>query len=243
MKHYNNLASFYNGEDWAKCKAQVLNERLKDGIIYCEHCGEPILKSFNPQEKNNKAAMVFHHKEYLTAANVNNAAVSINPANIAILHWSCHNEVHERFQGGAAIPQKKVYLITGAPCSGKTSYVKERIGAADIVVDIDDIWETLSKQPRYVKPNGIKPIVFKMRDELEDLVRLRLGTWHNAFVIRSLPLAMDRQRMAERLGAEVITMDCTKEECIQRLLADPQGRSIADYTRYIEEYYKKYGLG
>lgn len=241
MKYYTSLTAFYNGEDWANCKAQVLNSRIQeDGVVYCEQCGLPIVKGFNPNEKNNKGAIVFHHKIYLTAQNVNDASISINPSNIAILHWACHNQIHQRFTGGQV--EKKVYLITGAPCSGKTTYVRERVAPGDIVIDIDDIWQMLSKQDRYIKPNSIKPIVFKVRDELEEQVRIRSGTWRNAFIIKSLPLAMDRQRQAERLGAEIITMTATQEECINRLIQDPGGRDIEEYKKYIKDYYMKYRL-
>ncbi len=238
MRNYTTLASFYAGDDWSACKARVLNDRIKGGTVYCEHCGEVILKNFNPKEKNNAGAMVFHHKRpLLTVADANNAAISINPFNIAILHWQCHNIVHGRFSGQNMQPEQKVYLITGAPCSGKTTFVCERMQAGDVLIDIDDIWQQVSGQPRYTKPNSLKPIVFATRDEQEEKVRIRAGTWRNAFVIRSLPLSMDRRREAERLGAEVITIETPKEECLERLRNNPQGRNVAEYEKYINEYF------
>lgn len=237
MRNYTTRASFYAGDDWSNCKARVLADRLKNGAVYCEHCGGIILKNFNPQEKNNAGAMVFHHKIPLTAANMNNAAISINPSNIAILHWQCHNEVHRRFTGQNTQPEKKIYLITGAPCSGKTTFARERMEAGDLIVDIDDIWQQISGQPRYTKPVAVKPIVFKTRDEQEDQVRIGAGTWRNAFIIRGLPLPMDRKRLAERLGAEVITIDTPKEECLERLRNNPQGRDVAEYEKHIENYF------
>ncbi len=246
MKTYKSTYDFYRGEDWAYCKAQVLQQRLKaDGSIICEHCGKPIVKGFNPSANNNAGAIVFHHKIYLNNLNVNDASISINPNNIQIVHWSCHNEIHQRFgfSGGNNIPEKKVYLITGASCSGKTSYVKERIQANDIVVDIDDIWEMVSGQPRYIKPNALKPIVFKIRDELKGLIQRGTGTWRNAFIIESLPSKQDREREADKYKAfnvEVVTMDATQDECLQRLHNNPSGRDIKSYEGYINEYYSRY---
>lgn len=237
MRTYATRASFYAGDDWAACKAQVLKERLKGNAVYCEHCGEVILKEFNPKEKNNAGAMVFHHITHLTDANFNNAAISINPRNIAILHWHCHNVVHNRFTGQNTRPEKKIYLITGAPCSGKTTFVRERMEAGDLVIDIDDIWQITSGQPRYTKPPAIKPLVFAARDALEEQVSMGAGTWRNAFIIRGLPLSLDRQRAAEKLGAEVITIDTPKEECLRRLHENPQGRDIAEYEKHINNYF------
>lgn len=237
MRYYTTRASFYASDDWENCKAQVLRERLRGDKVYCEHCGEIILKDFNPKEKNNARAMVFHHVVPLTATNLNDAAISINPRNIAILHWQCHNIVHGRFSGQNTQPEKKVYLITGAPCSGKTTFARERIQEGDVIVDIDDIWQQISGQPRYSKPNSIKPLVFATRAAQEEQVRMRAGTWRNAFIIRSLPLPMDRKREAERLDAEVITIDTPKEECLERLRNNPQGRNVAEYEKYINQYF------
>lgn len=245
MKHFDSLPQFYNSQDWADCKAQVLHERIKpDGSIVCEHCGKPILKGFNPNERNNKGAIVFHHKVYLNALNVNDASVSINPENIAILHWHCHNEVHQRFGfGNNNIIEKKVFLITGASCSGKTSFVRERLEANDLILDIDDIWQMMSGQPRYIKPTALKPIVFKVRDEMKDLISKGAGTWRNAYVIESLPSPMDRKREADRYKAfnvEVITMEATEAECLERLHREPNGRDVKAYEGYIREYFARY---
>lgn len=243
MKHYEDTSQFYNSTDWANCKAQVTQERLKDGALYCEHCGKIILKSFNPNERNNSKAVVYHHKIYLNNYNVNDASISINPANIAILHWQCHNEVHGRFTGGYEKPERKVYIITGASCSGKTTFVKERVQEGDIVLDIDDIWQAISGQQRYIKPNTLKPIVFNLRNTIKDQIAKGAGTWRNAYIIESLPIATDRKREAERYKAhnvELITMDATREECLQRLYADPNGRNIKDYEKYINDYYENY---
>lgn len=240
MLNYTTLASFYASDAWAACKAQTLQQRIRGGAVYCEHCGELILKDFNPKARNNAGAMVFHHKIFLTLANVNNADISINPRNIAILHWSCHNIVHNRFTGQNTQPEQKVYLITGAPCSGKTTFARERMQAGDLIIDIDDIWQQVSGRPRYEKPYSLNPLVFATRDAQEDLVRTRAGTWRNAFIIKGLPLAMDRRRTAEKLGAEVITIDTTKEECLERLHKNPNGRNVAEYEKLINNYFAMY---
>ena len=246
MKTYKSTYDFYRGEDWKNCKDQVLLNRVKaDGVVLCEHCGKPIIKGFNPSANNNSEAIVFHHKIYLNNLNVNDASISINPNNIQIVHWRCHNEIHQRFgfSGSNNIPEKKVYLITGASCSGKTTFVKERIQENDIVIDIDDIWEMVSGQERYTKPNSLKPIIFKIRDELKGLISRGTGTWRNAFIIESLPSKQDREREADRYKAfnvEIVTMETSQEECLQRLHTNPSGRDVKAYEGYIREYFSRY---
>ena len=246
MKTYDNTTQFYNGQDWANCKSQVTQERLKDGALFCEHCGKIIVKSFNPNAKNNKGAIVYHHKIYLTNQNVNDASISINPANIAILHWQCHNEVHGRFNGAAVAVERKVYLVTGAPCSGKTTFVRERMQEGDLVFDIDDLWQMLSGQPRYTKPNTLKSMVFNLRLTIKEQIAKGAGGWRNAYIIESLPLATDRKREAERYKAhntEIITMEASREECLNRLYAMPNGRDIKAYEEYINNYFDDYTQG
>ena len=246
MKYYKSTYDFYRGEDWKQCKAQVLQQRLKaDGTVICEHCGKPIVKGFNPAANNNSGAIVFHHKIYLNNLNVNEANISINPDNIQIVHWKCHNEIHQRFgfSGTNNIPEKKVYLITGASCSGKTTWVRERLQENDIVLDIDDIWQMVSGQPRYIKPNSLKPIVFRIREELKECIERGAGTWRNAFIIESLPSKQDRERQADRYKAfniEVITLDTSYEECMNRLHNNPDGRNVNEYEKYIREYFERY---
>lgn len=248
MKTYDNTTQFYTGQDWANCKAQVTQERLKDGALYCEHCGKIIVKSFNPNAKNNKGAIVYHHKIYLTNENVNDASISINPANIAVLHWQCHNEVHGRFCVGSTINkiERKVYLITGAPLSGKTTFVREHMQEGDLVFDIDDLWQILSGQPRYIKPNTLKSMVFNLRLTIKEQIAKGAGSWRNAYIIESLPLATDRKREAERYKAhntEIITMEASREECLNRLYTMPNGRDIKAYEEYINSYFDDYTQG
>lgn len=246
MKHYQTTMQFYNGTDWAYCKAQVTDERIKrDGALYCEHCGRLLTKNFNPNERNNKHAIVYHHIRYLTNDNVNDASISINPNNIAVLCWDCHNIEHKRFTGGYQRAEKKVYIITGAPLSGKTTWVRERVSEGDIVLDIDDIWQTISGMPRYVKPKAFKDLVFNIRREIKNYIASAgLGSWRNAFIIEGkLNTPVDRKNEAEKYKAhnvELIEMEATREECLNRLYANPNGRDIKAYEEYINDYYDNY---
>lgn len=242
MKTFKNTTQFYKSKEWQDCKALVLNDRLKEGAIYCEHCGEVILSSFNPNANNNKGAMVFHHKTYLTNQNVNDASISVNPSNIAILHWACHNAVHNRFNGVAVKPERKVYLVVGAPCSGKTTFVKERIEEGDIVFDVDDLWQVLSGQQRYIKPNSLKQIVLATRLFIKEQLKRGAGYWRNAYIIESklaTPLEIEKEAEGYPFNVEVIEMETTKEECLNRLLNNSQGRDLKLYQDLIEEYYAK----
>lgn len=233
--------SFYKSNKWAECKQRVLLERVReDGGIYCEHCGKLIntSKQFNPQSNENRSVMIFHHKIELTEENYQDYNISLNPNNIQIVHFKCHNEIHDRFGGG--VPRKKVYLVYGSPCSGKTTWAREQMGDNDLLLDIDDLWEFVSKKPRYIKPNAYKELVFALWNEYLEQLYMRTGFWDNAYIISGEALSTTRKRLADKYNAELIHIDTPKAQCLERLYNNPQGRSIADYEKYINKYFDSF---
>lgn len=237
----NSRHSFYNSEVWSNCKQQVLFDRVKeDGIVYCEYCGKPIMTQFNPKKNNNKYSMIFHHKIELTDKNYMDYNISINPDNIQIVHFKCHNMIHERFAGGK--PRKKVYLVYGSPCSGKTTWVNEQLGENDIVFDLDSLWQYVSGKPRYIKPSIYADMVFALKNEYLEQIKMRTGYWNNAYIIMGKELASssDRKQKAESFDAELIHIDTSKEQCLKNLYDNPCGRDIKAWERYIEEYFDRF---
>lgn len=229
MKYYTSLKAFYNSDDWRKCKEYVLNSRLNEyGETIDEHTGKPIYQKYE---------LVFHHKIPLTLQNVNDPNISINPDNIAIVSFKSHNEIHKRFGNGC----QSVYLVTGSSCSGKTTFVKENLGANDIVIELDDLWETFSGKPRYTKPNSIKGFIFAIYNACIENVTMRTGMWENAYIISTMPRVMDRTRLLNKLNATWIHIDTPKEVCLDRLRNDPNRQHcIKEYEEYIEKYFREF---
>lgn len=215
------LSSFYKSKEWTKLLEVIKLERTNyNGDIICEYCGKPIVKKYD---------CIGHHAIELTEANVNNALVSLNKDNIVLLHHKCHNKVHQRFEGF----KQKVYLVYGSPCSGKTSWVRDVAYDDDLIIDMDSIWESICKADRYHKSNRLKSNAFGVRDTLIDMVKCRRGMWRNAYVIGGYPLASDRERLAGLLGAELIFIDESKEECLSRCKND-------EWKNYVNEWFDLY---
>ena len=181
---FNSLPQFYNSSEWRGVRAQIIEDRTNkaDGVLYCEYSGKPLVKAYD---------IVAHHKVPLTMENVNDYNISLNPDNIMIVSQNAHNEIHSRF---GYTSERKVYLVYGAPLSGKTTFVKNVKGNSDLVVDIDNIWQALTGGKRYVKPNALKANVFAVRDCLLDMIRTRAGKWERAFIIEGGARESDRRR-------------------------------------------------
>ena len=209
--------NFYRSKEWERFRAHLMNERTKDGILLCAHCGKPILKRYD---------CIGHHKIELTDDNVNDFNISLNPENVDLIHFKCHNELHDRWQG-----KQQVFIVYGSPRAGKTTWVLENAHDDDLIVDMDRIWECLCKAG-IEKPGRIKANVFGIRDTLIDQIRMRKGTWRNAYVIGGYPHDTDRQRLADLLRAELIFIDTPRRVC--------EERAAGVWKDYVAEWWEEY---
>lgn len=215
------LNTFYKSKEWLSLIEQLKLERVNsNGELICEHCGKAIVKKYD---------CIAHHKIELTEANVNDYNISLNSENIMLIHHKCHNKIHERFGGF----RQKVYIVYGSPCSGKTTYVNEIANKDDLILDMDRIWESICLSDKYNKPNRLKANVFGIRDCILDMIKTRTGMWRNAFVIGGYPLASDRERLSNLLGAELIFIDECRETCIARAKNE-------EWKEYINEWFDIY---
>ena len=199
------LSNFYKSNEWEHLIEQLKLEHTDiEGNIICEYCNKPIIYKYD---------CIAHHKIELTDANVNNYEISLNPDNIMLIHHKCHNIIHHRFEGNN---RRKVFVVYGSPCSGKSTWVNSVATKDDLILDLDKIWECISISDKYHKSNRLKANVFGIRDVLLDQIRTRTGQWINAYVIGGYPLKMDRERLADKLGAELVYINTNKETCLSR---------------------------
>lgn len=226
------LSNFYQSKAWIKFRELVIAERLNDeDLIICEHCGKPIVRSYD---------IIAHHKNYLTEDNVNDVEIALNSDNIALVHHVCHNKIHDKLGN----KQRKIYLVYGAPLSGKSTYVNNILCEGDLVIDMDNIWQCVSGSERYVKDGRLNSVVFSVRDTLIECVKYRRGKWTNAYIIGGYPLIGERQRICKELGAEEIYIESKKEECLERLgmCEDIRGKGELkkNWKEYILDWFERY---
>lgn len=231
-----NLADFYRTDAWEAFIRLLAAERVNDdGLIICEHCGKPIVRKYD---------RIAHHIIHLTLGNVNDANIALNPANIAFVHHRCHNEIHERFGFGKPNVRrvKKVYVVHGSPCSGKTTFAHENAGAGDLILDMDAIWQCISAQGgadgHFVRDDRLKANAFRVRDCMLDMVKTRFGEWNNAYIIGGYPLIAERERLGVIYGAEMIHIDTPRDVCELRARERPK-----EWMHFIDDYWSKFQTG
>lgn len=223
------LNTFYQSKAWINLLKQIKQERINtEGNIICAYCGKPVVKAYD---------IIGHHKEELTEDNVNDLNVSLNPDNIDLVHHRCHNYIHNKL--GYSI--SNIYLVYGSPFAGKTTWVNNNKIDGDLIVNIDDIWQCVSGCNRYIKPNRLKSVVFKVREALIDNVKYRAGKWNSAYIVGGYPYQSERERLCRELGAKEVFINTSKEECINRLLQlQDEDINKDEYLNYIDEWFDRY---
>ena len=176
----------------------------------------------------------------LTEENVNDANISLNPDNVVLVHHRCHNKIHHKLSYNHY--HRDVWLVYGAPLSGKSTWVESVREDGDLIIDMDSIWQAVSGCDRYIKPDKLRSIVFGVRDKLLDDVRYRRGKWQRTYIIGGYPLISERDRLCRELGAREVFVDVSKDECLMRLdqLDESDLRDKKQWKKFIEDWFASY---
>ncbi len=222
------LDTFYQSKDWIKLTRLIRTERVNaDGFLICAKCGKPILKAYDA---------ICHHKIFLTAENINDLTISMNPDNIEVVHHVCHNKIHDKL----GYKRREVYLIYGSPMSGKHTYADSVDHDGALFCDIEGIRRCISRQSEYKEIKALNPVVFGIRDYILDSIRTRRGYWNTAYIIGGYPLISERERICQMYGAREIFIDTDRETCLQRLKEQPEDRDVKAWERYIDEWWRRF---
>ncbi|MDF2948172.1 MAG: endonuclease [Sedimentibacter sp.] len=244
--NYSTIKQFFRGLEWQLFRQQIIFDRMvtvvnPDGSIskhiVCEYCKKNIVVSRHIQ--------IHHTPIELTDDNVNDVTISLNPDNVKIACLHCHNKEHDRFSGPATkrhVKNKGVYIVYGPPMCGKTTYVKENMQPGDIVVDMDRLYQAVSLQPLYDKPDNLKYIIFGLRNTLLDNIKTRYGNWNSAWIIGGYADKYARDKLASDLGAELVYIEADKEDCLYRLnyCNDYRQEHKDEWTEYINNWFDNF---
>ena len=213
------LESFYSSSVWKKFRAGMIAENIAQyGYLKDEYTGNQIVAPYDA---------ICHHKTPLTEQNVNDPYVALNPDNIMIVSHASHDAIHNRFGNG----RRAVYLVWGAPKAGKSWYVNSVRTRNDITVDIESLYEALGSE---LGTRKVAPVVFRVRDELYDMIRTRYGRWDNAYVVGTYPIEMERKRLIDTLRAEEVFIDTPMETCLERCRNEEEMGYVREWFRETE---------
>ncbi|WP_326659602.1 AAA family ATPase [Streptomyces sp. NBC_00385] len=191
----------YDDKRWPPLRDQVLSEEA----LCRAGCGRPpgVVDHIRPHRGDEQLAF--------------------DRANLQAMCKPCHDSktaVETGFAGGGPkrLAPAKVTLVCGPPCSGKTTYVRDRAQPGDLVVDWDALAQALGSPHPWDHPAPLTPFIAEARDA----VTARLGRSHaveNAWLIATAPRDADRQRLAPA-GATVVVLATDEDECVRRARQD-----------------------
>ena len=130
--------------------------------------------------------------------------------------------------------------VSNFKVTGKSTFVKDRAGIHDLIVDIDSIYACISNNPLYTKSNRLYDNVRAVQDALLESIKYKRGKWINAFIISGMPYAGERERFCIEYGAEPIFIECDQDTALSRLGAVQDGRDKNEWSGYINKWFMRY---
>jgi transcriptional regulator with XRE-family HTH domain len=113
----------------------------------------------------------------------------------------------------------------------------------DLVIDLDYICAALMGESGGVRLDfrAVLPTALEVRKLLYQCIQQRRGKWERAFIVTATADALEMRRIAQELNAELVLMDTTLKECLERIRNDPQrNRSRRKFERLAIEWHEKY---
>lgn len=167
--------------------------------------------------------------------------------NLQSLCKSCH-EIKTSMESGnrpAIIPNFQykplipVILVCGPSGAGKSTYVNEKAGSNDLVLDLDEILARISGQEMHTDYDRFLKVALQERNS-------RLGalaketSFDKCWLIVGAPTYSERRKWKESLNAEVIVLMPPEDICKERVRNRDKYR---DWDTIIDTWFQKYSQG
>ena len=132
-----------------------------------------------------------------------------------------------------------VYVVTGPPAAGKSTWIREHAKPGDITIDYDTLAQALSpgvasdpaEQPEY-----LTEIVMAARTAAIDEATYD-HSGHDVYLVHAMPGRQHLNRYRKH-GFEVVTIDPGYDECVRRAGAERTPRQLEQ----VHEWYERRGL-
>lgn len=130
----------------------------------------------------------------------------------------------------------RIVIVSGPPCSGKTTYVSDHIGQNDICFDMDRYaiaacWA----EPHADHTDAQYRILFRLRACLLEICREDKSEIDACYIIATR--VTDHIREAAGDGAEYVEIDATEDECLERLENDDTRKDKEKEREKIHKYF------
>lgn len=129
-------------------------------------------------------------------------------------------------------------VIYGAPCSGKSTYVKDNSEAGDIIFDFDKINQVMTKDGSNHSHDGeLINSILKLRSQL--ITDIKTGKIKSNVWLIATFLTKELEQELTGTDAIIVKLNTPIEECIRRLEEEPDGRDKKRTLEIINKWYTK----
>lgn len=229
--------SWYRTERWKRLREEVLTEAK----FVCCKTGVPLIGK-SPAANS---PVVDHIKPHR-----GDPDLFWDKGNLQAVSKSWHDSIkqaQEKADQVAAIHPKwlqpslvPLTIVCGPPCSGKSTWVRDRAGRRDLVIDLDVIASDISGEPLHgwCRERWLNAALWRRNNMLGDLGRG--GNWPAAWFIVSEPKPQHRDFWAKALRpSAVVVLEVDERECIRRAAAS--GRNVAEVEASSTRWWVQYG--
>lgn len=142
-----------------------------------------------------------------------------------------------------------VFVVTGPPAGGKSTWVRERAQPGDVTIDYDTLAQALSPEllPADVAEQNprIVAVVQAARTAAIDeayvqyVEQVGMGDRNacNVYIVHAMPARQDLNRY-RKYGFEIITVDPGYDECMRRATTERSERQQS----IVQDWYQRRGL-
>ena len=123
-------------------------------------------------------------------------------------------------------------VIWGAPCSGKTSYVKRHAKPGDLVFDYDALYQAISFLPSKIRSPGLKSVMFELSDAVHEIIEKHPEL--DAWIITATKDKARAESLVKRFNATLVYLEINREEAHER--CDKDNRPEI-WRSYIDEWF------
>lgn len=123
-----------------------------------------------------------------------------------------------------------LHIITGAPCSGKSTYVREHAKAGEVRVDFDALAQAFGSATPHGSTGDVRSVTFVARKAAIRWLLDNDEAGKDAYIIHSSPSA-EQMEAYKAAGAEFVALDTDLETCLARAEADNRPEGEADKIR------------
>lgn len=202
------------GRPWRRLRDQILE---RDGYLcQCEDC------------KRRPMPLPAHEVDHISNVRDESGSLDDSPRNLRAVNRDCHRRISRRQaaeagHAGTMMPTwmpsttKPLIVVCGPPSAGKSTWVRERAGPDDLVIDLDDIAPEVIGKPMWESDSRERSGVIRARNDMvADYVRGK--TKHPRCYLIDTAGSFRRRKFWVDRGAEIVLLNTDKDVCRQRIM-------------------------